>query len=113
MGPITVSRAPEGFVGCGILDFYGVARGPEPVGADQTARTRKIKKSKTKNIVVCVCFLPLFLISYGLGTPPTTIQTEDSASNEPLGSSGDCKRTQFSGGGAHGGYAGGRFSIGL
>ena len=32
-------------------------------------------------------------VRYGLGTPLHTHKTEDFASNEPLGSSGDCNRT--------------------
>ena len=52
MGPITVSRAPDGSVVCGILDFYGGWGGPEPVGAPKRAEKRKIqhlKKPKNKN----------------------------------------------------------------
>ena len=33
--------------------------------------------------------------SNGLGTPPTTIKVKDSAHNGPLGSLGDCNRTNF------------------
>ena len=46
MGPITVSRAPDGSVVCGILDFYGGWGGPEPVGAPKRADKHKIRNVK-------------------------------------------------------------------
>ena len=42
MGPITISRSPEGFVGRGILGFYG------GLGGSRTRRSPK-KRQKTKN----------------------------------------------------------------
>ena len=60
---------------------------------------QKTKNKKIENFIFL--FSASFLGSNGLGTPPTTIKVEDSASNEPLGSSGDCNRTQFSGVGGH------------
>ena len=94
MGPITVSRAPEGSVGRGILGFYGWG-GPEPVGAQKRAGKRNIKKLKSLFFFqnLHFAFVGPFCGSNGLGTPQTTIKVEDSAHNGPLRSSGDCNRT--------------------
>ena len=66
------------------------------------ARWSPKKGQKTKNKKTCFWFSTFYvscsgpcLGSYGLGTPPATIKTEDFASNEPLGSSGDRNRTHF------------------
>ena len=97
MGPITVSRAPEGLVGRGILNFYDSLGGHEPVGAPKRGRKRNIKKLKSLFFFqnLHFAFVGPFCGSNGLGTPQTTIKVEDSAPNEPLGSSGDCNRTHF------------------